>query len=61
MYLLLGLQPTPIWYPREDEPKGSTFESLPLRKEPTKQKGVEFSTPFVFVAYGASLLADIRL
>ena len=41
--------------------KGSTFESLPLRKEQTKQKGVENSTPFVFVAYGASLLADIRL
>ena len=37
------------------------FESLSSHKEQTKQKGVESSTPFVFVACGASLLADTRL
>ena len=39
--------------------EGRGFESHLPPKEQTKQKGVEFSTPFVFIVYGANLFADI--
>ena len=39
--------------------EGRGFESHLPPEEQTKQKGVEFSTPFVFGYYGANLFADI--
>ena len=39
--------------------EGRGFESHLPPKEQTKQKGVENSTPFVFIVYGANLFADI--
>ena len=38
--------------------EGRGFESHLPPEEQTKQKGVEFSTPFVFEYYGANLFAD---
>ena len=40
--------------------EGRGFESHLPPEEQTKQKGVDYSTPFVFVVCGANSFADTR-